>query len=274
MMTSFASIELRIESPPELSAVRAGLQSIDLRRVPDIATLIGVDSSGRSIQVELVPESFNVARTTPPWVAGFTTRDNVVIFPSRSPTYPSNTLEDVLRHEIVHALIWRASGGQSVPRWFNEGLAMEAERERQLGDQSRLLYQLVSGSRASLAELDRLFDGGENDQSRAYALSSALVHDILQRHGSSVGAQILERMRGGMTFDEAFSKVVGVLPATAENQFWDRQRIWTNWVPILGSTTMLWIVVTLLALIAIYRRSRLDREIEKRWEKEDSEDEP
>jgi hypothetical protein len=67
--------------------------------------------------------------------------------------------------------------------------------------------------------------------------------------------QILERMRGGMTFDEAFSKVVGVFPATAENQFWDRQRIWTNWVPILGSTTTLWIVVTLLALIAIYRRS-------------------
>jgi len=43
---------------------------------------------------------------------------------------------------------------------------------------------------------------------------------------------------------------------------------------ILGSTTMLWIVVTLLDLIAIYRRSRLDREIEKRWEMEDGEDEP
>ena len=186
--------------------------------------------------------------------------------------------------EEVKAL---TSGTRGVPRlrrymyhdatpYFTAGELEQrsAERERQLADQSRLLYQLVTGTRVGLVELDRLFDGGENDQSRAYALSGALVHDILQRHGSNVGAQILERMRGGMTFDEAFSKVVGVLPATAENQFWDRQRIWTNWVPILGSATTLWIVVTLLALIAIYRRSRLDREIEKRWEEEDGEDEP
>jgi hypothetical protein len=33
------------------------------------------------------------------------------------------------------------------------------------------------------------------------------------------GLKSSERMRGEKTFDEAFSKVVGVFPATAENQF-------------------------------------------------------
>jgi hypothetical protein len=270
-MRPLEKLQLRIEAPRELAAVRARLESIDPRRFSDIGTLVGVTDVGPAILIELVPESFTLARTTPPWVAGFTVRDSVVIFPTRSPIYPSVTLEDVLRHEVAHALIWRVSGGRFIPRWFNEGLAMEAERERKFEDQTRLLYQLVTGSRVGLTELDRLFDGGQNDQTRAYALAGAIVHDVLQRNGLA-GAEILKRVGAGLTFDEAFSKVVGRTPATAEFEFWERQRIWTNWVPIITSTTTLWIVVTCLALLAIYRRSRLNREIEKRWEEEDDDD--
>src|SRR5207245_1925365 len=82
--------------------------------------------------------------------------------PVRSPGYPDNTLEDVLRHEVAHILIWRASAGRPVPRWFNEGLAMEVERMRRFQDQTQLLYQLITGGRTSLEHLDRLFAGSQN----------------------------------------------------------------------------------------------------------------
>jgi hypothetical protein len=54
-------------------------------------------------------------------------------------------------------LIARAAGGQAVPRWFNEGLAMAAERGWRFEDQTRVLYKLVLGPRSSLSEMNRMF---------------------------------------------------------------------------------------------------------------------
>jgi len=41
-------------------------------------------------------------------------------------------------------------------------------------------------------------------------------------------------------------------------------------VPILGSSTMLWSVITIIALLAIYMRRKRNRQIEAEWAKEDS----
>ena len=52
-----------------------------------------------------------------------------------------------------------------------------------------MLYQLATGSRTSLDALDRMFEGTQGDVTRAYALSGALVHELLKRHGASIGAR-------------------------------------------------------------------------------------
>ena len=144
---------------------------------------------------------------------------------------------------------------------------MAAERDRRFQDQTQLLYQLIIGSRTSLDELDRLFSGGQSDQTRAYALAGALVHDVLQRHGQAACAEIIKRIGHGTPFAAAFADVIGLTPSDAESEFWDRQRIWTAWVPIITSSTTLWLAVTLLAILAIYRRRRRNRDIEEQWEK-------
>jgi len=261
------SPQLQIESPPELAAVRARLESVDQRRLAGIGELVGIIEAGPPIRVILATERSDLARGVPPWISGYAVgaSDVVVLFPARSPTYPDNTLEDVLRHEVAHVLIWRASNGEPIPRWFNEGLAMAGERERRFKDQTQLLYELVTGSRTNLAELNRLFSGGENDQIRAYALAGSIVHDVLQRYGASACAAILMRVRGGAAFDSAFKAATGVTPDNMEVEFWRRQRIWTTWVPVITSSTILWLAITLLGLLAIYMRRRKNREIEQRW---------
>jgi hypothetical protein len=212
-----------------------------------------------------------VARATPAWIAGFAAggSNTVVVFPARSPSYPSATLDDVLRHEVAHILIHRAAAGQPVPRWFNEGLAMAAEHGWRFRDQTRLLFHLVSGPRLSLVELNRLFEGGESGRSRAYLLSGALVRELLKQHGEASAAKILQRMGHGDSFDDAFIAITGVSPPEAESRFWDSQRVWTNWVSLLFSDEALWVVVTLLALLAILRRRRRNAEIERKWEEEE-----
>jgi hypothetical protein len=264
--------QLRIEAPPELAAVRARLESIDPQRRADIPSFLGmVPGPLPEIHVVLAAENSDLARRVPPWISGFAVgaSDLVVMFPARSLSYPNDTLEDVLRHEIAHVLIWHASGGGFIPRWFDEGLAMAVERKRRLEDQTQLLYQLVTGPRTNLEELNRLFLGGQNDQTRAYALAGALIHDVLQEHGPAAFGEILMRVSRGTRFDTAFADVIGMSPADVDSEFWLRQRIWTTWVPLITSSTTLWLAVTMLAILAIYIRRRRNRELEEQWAKED-----
>ena len=261
---------LRIEAPPQLAAVRTRLESFDREGLADVGRLVGLPEAGGAIRVVLATESSDWARQVPPWIAGFAidAPDLVVLFPARSPSYPHDSLDDVLRHEVAHVLIGRAAGGRPVPRWFNEGLAMAAEHGWRFEDQTQLLYQLVLGSRTSLDEINRLFDGDHANQTRAYALAGAFVRDTFKRHGSSVAAEILTRVKTGRAFADAFADVTGITPSAAESEFWQGQRIWSTWLPIVTSSATLWTAVTLLALFAIRRRRQKNAEIEKRWEEE------
>jgi hypothetical protein len=261
-------LELRFYAPPRMAAEKSRLESLDFKRMEDVMRLVGVKDKGPPIHIELVPNSSDLAHSVAPWVAGFAQGDSVVIFPSRSPSYPDNTLEDVLRHEVAHVLIRRASSGRPIPRWFNEGLATAAERPG-FRDQTQLFLHLASGSRLSLHELDRLFEGGQADQTRAYLLSGALVQHLLSEHGESVGARILALVGKGASFESAFMDVTGQSPAAVEAEFWKRQRVWTTWIPILFSQETLWMAITLLAILAILRLRKRNAERRKRWEEEE-----
>jgi hypothetical protein len=263
--------QFHINAPPEFASTQKRLESFDASLLADVVQLVGLRDPGPPISVELAADSSDWARSVAPWVAGLAIGETVVIFPSRSPSYPDSTLEDVLRHEVTHALIYRATSGQPVPRWFNEGLAMTAEREWKFSDQTRLYYQLVSGPRESSDALDRLFKSSQQDQTRAYLLSSALVRDLVAAHGDAAPGRILTKMREGASFEAAFLDVTSTTVADAERKFWDGQRVWTTWLPVLFSEEFLWTAVTLLAILAIYRRRRRNAEIEKRWEEEESE---
>ena len=261
---------LRFSAPPELAPIQKKLESIDPRRFADIAATVGLTSPGPPIEVVLAPENSEVARQVDSWIAGFASpgppeSEMVVLFPARTPSYPNGSLEDVLRHEVAHILISRASAHRPIPRWFNEGLATSVERGWRFQDYGQLFYQMAVGSRVTLDDLDRMFDRGQTERTRAYAISGMLVRSLLQRHGATISAQILMRMNDGASFDHAFTQSVGMTPSEVEADFWQQQYTWTYWLPALTSPTTLWLVVTALALLAIARRIMKDRAIEKKW---------
>jgi hypothetical protein len=269
MLLAFGqALELEVDAPAALEAEKSRLESVDRARLDDVVRLVGLKDPGPPIHIELRAESSEQARRVAPWIAGFAQQEHVVIFPSRSPSYPDRTLEDVLRHEVAHALIWRASAGRSIPRWFNEGLAMAAERPR-FRDQTDLFFHLVARSRLSLWEIDRLFEGGQADQTRAYLLARTFVWDLLREHGEAAGGQILERVGRGAEFESAFTNVIGKSTAKAEADFWNSQRVWTTWIPVLLSQEVLWLAITLLAVLAILRRRKRNAALRKEWEEEE-----
>lgn len=183
---------------------------LDREALLRIMQLAGVDRPGAPIVVILAAEGSDPARATPYWIAGFASgaSSTVVLFPSRSPTYPHDSLEDVLLHEIAHVLITRAAGGGFVPRWFHEGLALAAERRSTLRDRTELLLA-VAIERRPLGELDAALAAGHGDASRAYALAGAVVRDILRRNGPETAARVLAAVAAGATFDEGVRMVTG-----------------------------------------------------------------
>lgn len=231
------------------------------------AVLAGAPAGGLPIRVVLVPERSELARRAPAWLAGFaeSERSLVVLFPRRVPLYPDRSLEQLLLHELAHVLIDRATGYRPVPRWFHEGLALVAGGPWDLRDGSQLTLVMLREGEIDLAELDRRFaDPGE--LADAYAIAGALVRDLLQRHGADLPARLLAAMRGGEGFEGAFRRVTGEAPAVANRSFWRRYAFWYRWVPVLTSSTTLWLAVTLLALAAIRRRRRRDAERLARWD--------
>jgi hypothetical protein len=263
---------LAIEAPPALAGARARLEAFDRQRLAAIVGFVGLADPGPLIVVELASETSDWAALVPPWTAGLAlgATGRVVLFPARSPVYPLDTLEDVLRHEVAHVLAARAAGGRPIPRWFDEGLAMTAERAWNLEDRGRVAYALALGPRVGLDRLDDLFAGDQRAQSRAYALAGAFARDLLGAYGRGAPAAILRRVATGEPFAGAFARVTGVALVAAEDAFWRRQRLWSVWVPLATSTSALWMVVTVLALYAMRTRRRKSAALRERWEQEES----
>ena len=82
-------------------------------------------------------------------------------------------------------------------------------------------------------------------------------------------ADLLSRTRSGVAFDRAFTASFNATPEGALTAFWYRSALWYRWLPFLTSSTVLWIAVTLLALMAIKRRRERDQMIHATWEAEE-----
>ena len=236
-----------------------------------ILDLIGMGLTGAPIRIVLAPENSPLAKHVASWVSGYAVPalDTVVLFPGRVPSYPDRNMESLLRHEITHVLISRATHGNPVPRWFDEGTATVAAREWGIEDGARAALATIGPGPRSLREVDAAFSGEASRVSRAYAMSAALVRYLLHRHGDTAVARILAGVGKGAEFGEAFEAATGESSGDFARAYFRREALWTTWVPFLTSSTVLWMAITLLALFAIRRRRERDAALREAWAEEE-----
>jgi hypothetical protein len=263
--------ELRVDSPDALAATADRVRNFDPAAALRVMQLVGLSDPGPPISILLASEDMEIARSTPRWIAGFahSAEGRIVIFPARSVSYPYDSLDDVVRHEIAHVLIARAAGGRPVRRWFHEGLALIAERAWRLEDRTRVAFALT-GTRWSARELDEAFEAGPERASAAYAISGALVRHVMREYGDDAPGRILARMAAGDSFELAFVAVTGSTVQAVVERFW-RSSWWYELVPFLTSSTVVWFLVTLLGLYAIRTRRARRAARRKAWEEDEEE---
>ncbi|MDA8018495.1 MAG: hypothetical protein MPN21_13720 [Thermoanaerobaculia bacterium] len=262
---------LHFEAPPELAPQIEWLRGFDTTTLLPIMELVGLDEPGTPIRVLIVAEGSPKARLMPSWGVAYAVGNagTVVLVPSRIPTYPDDSLSAVLRHEVAHVLVARAAGYRPVPRWFNEGLATVAGRDWSWEDRGLVMLATIPREGLTLREIDEGFRGGTLGAKRAYALSTAFVRWLLEQDGPDVAARILNHVARGDPFEEAFQSATGRSLEAAERAYWSNLNFWNRWVPILGSSGFLWIVITLLALYAFKRRKERDEEQRSQWAEEE-----
>jgi hypothetical protein len=264
---------LQIEAPPGLERQAAAVRALEKTDWASVLELVGLRAPGPPIRVVLAPEGSRLEANTPSWVSGYAVPElgTVVLFPGRVPSYPDRNLETLLHHEIAHMLLARASGDRPVPRWFNEGTATVAAREWGIEDGARVVLATIGHGPRSLRQVDQGFSGDAAAASRSYAVSAALVRYLLRRHGEDAVARILARVSRGADFEDAFEAATGDTVGAFARGYFRRETLWTTWVPFVTSSTVLWMAITTLALLAIKRRRERDAAIREEWAAEERE---
>ena len=170
--------------------------------------------------VTLIEEADPRARGVPEWVVGLALEpDEIVVFPGRILSYPYDSIESVFRHEVAHLALSARAGGQPMPRWFHEGLAVSVDAGWGVTGRLRLLLEMTGNP--GTADLARLFASDTQAASAlAYGLSAALVADVQRRHGRGAPGAIAARMADGVPFARAFQLETDVTPDAAASRAW------------------------------------------------------
>lgn len=262
------TVDLRVEAPVSLDAAAAKIRAIDQASLEASLVRAGLPVP-EAIEIHLIPEDDRRARQTEPWVVGRAFGDrHVWIFPQRVTSYPYDSTESVVRHEVVHLALSARAGNRPLPRWFHEGVAVSVDAGWGLRASARLL--LTAADRSGIADLERLFGSGRQaDVTEAYLLAASLVDDLRERHGDGLPGAIAARVAEGTRFERAFVAETGETPEQAAARVWQGYRRWSRWLPLITDPSAVWTFILLLAFVAFF--ARIVRRIRRRrlWEEEE-----
>jgi hypothetical protein len=167
------------------------------------------------LQVTLVDHSGQVAEATgmPRWVAGVAHSPSGEIAIARhAPDGSPTDLDGLLRHEMAHVVLYRATGGVALPRWFSEGVAESFTDEISLWRAQTLASAVFGPGVPPLRELEAALTEPDGQQAAvAYAATRDLVTYL--RYRDEVGAkfrQVLAELRRGQPMGAAFTRAYGI----------------------------------------------------------------
>ena len=260
--------EITIDAPPSLASAADRIRAVDRSGLADALTRAGL-ALPPDIHITLIADDDARAQSVPQWIVGLALGDrDIVIFPQRVLSYPYDSLDSVVRHEITHLALNRRADNQPLPRWFHEGVAVSVDAGWSVGAQVRLLAAMLDGP--DTAQLGRLFSSPSESATRqAYLLAAVLVEDLRTRHGADAPGAIAARLATGAPFAVAFQQETGETPDAAAARAWGAYRRWTAWLPAITSASALWALILVIAFAAYATRLRRRFRRRRQWDEED-----
>lgn len=166
------------------------------------------------------------------WVGGHASPVLGVILVSAADavTAPA-TLQRSLPHELTHLLLYEATGPgyDTVPAWFNEGMATWLEQNPN-PHYPAMLQQAFSANRLiPFTDLCLRFPASEDQALLAYAESASLVTTIQARYGNHALTELVAAFADGLRCEAAVQRVLGISLAELTGIWWQSQQEQTLW---------------------------------------------
>lgn len=229
-----------------------------------------------TVRIIFVEHSGGVARASgmPTWAAGVAHPPTGQILIARhGPDGAPSNLEELLRHEMAHVILHRATGGAELPRWFHEGVAESFNGTINFGRSQTLASAVFGPGVPNLEHLEESFYGTDGPQaSVAYAAARDLVEYMRTEDGTGMSLrQVLTELRAGKSFEVA---VIRAYDASLEEIVAEWRKGLPGrfmWYPIAASGGLPFILVAPLVAIAWIRRRRAVARGYRRLELEDRE---
>ena len=126
-------------------------------------------------------------------------------------TFPAahGFFDSTLPHEIGH-LVFREFIGYDtyVPRWFEEGVAMQQEKAKRWGAHKQVQKYLKDNSFRSLSKLGVGFlrRATQEDVELFYTESASIVSYLIQEHGKHRFSQFCRKLKSGTPFEIALGQ--------------------------------------------------------------------
>jgi hypothetical protein len=227
-----------------------------------------------ALQVTFVEHAGRVAEASgmPRWAAGVAHPPSGEILIARhGPDGAPTNLEELLRHEMAHVVLYRAVGGEDVPRWFHEGVAEAYNGTISFGRAQTLAGAVFGPGVPDLERLEASFHGTDGPQvAVAYAASRDLVEFLRAYDASGMRLrQVLTELRQGRRFEVAIIRAYGVSLEELVAQWRRGLPGRFIWYPLAASGGLPFILVAPLVAIAWLRRRRAVRRGYQRLEHED-----
>lgn len=208
----------------------------------------------------------------PSYAAGvaFPALDLVLL--TAEPRYPGEKLDlvQVFRHELSHLALHDAAEGRAMPRWFDEGLAIQTSGEAFAGRVQTLWTATLAKTLLPFRDLTRRFPADPSEASIAYAQAADVVRFLQRGDEGPRFRALIERVASGQAFDAALSDAYQTDTATLESEWReDVAQRYSFWPVLFGGST-LWGLAMGLMFWAYVRRKRRDRLKLERWSREEA----
>jgi len=242
-----------------------------LEEYPDLCQRLGLRFQGRfHIFLTRSQEEFDrltQGRVTS-WSKGITQPQRGVIFL----LYDSETSQEfrpLLRHELTHAILGANFPARTIPRWFDEGLAVLLSGSPGPSYEVTLSRALLGRHLLSLDEIENVLGFSESQALLAYAESYVALKFLVSRFGWERIPFFLNHLRQKGDWELAFATAFGMDTWEFENAFLEYIRRKYRWHFLLDIDLYLWLILPLLVLAAFLAIKWRNRRTLRRWRQEE-----
>lgn len=257
---------IRIEGPSEYAAGKEEIEGEYYRLWHALAPGQPVDTS--TLDIIFYSESSREERAPmlPEWGGGGTIGDHTILVSvDKQPVFARN-VQQVVVHEMVHAILNRAYPRLEIPRWFHEGCAMLLSGELSFEGKLILSRAVLTGRLLSLDAIDSVNTFSPRRAALAYNQSHATMNFLVDIYGREAIHLILESAMRANSFYHGLRTELGLDAGEFDILAEKRIRRRYGLAFILGDLFLLWFILALLVILGYaitrIRNARRARELD------------